>query len=131
MSLLFCMMAWSWLRKLVRGYCSAGSFIAPPNRNRFLMLAGLLMSIWCIWYGRWWLWWYFLVSYWCLLYMVWAIDVCCILKLLLEWTRPWLLTLKLLDTQLRCCSLYLMGMHHGFNKKTKLVFWFPMSDINC
>jgi hypothetical protein len=28
--------------------------------------------------------------------------------------------LKLLDTQLRCCSLYLMGMHHGFNKKTKL-----------
>ena len=75
MSLLFCMMAWSWLRKLVRGYCSAGSFIAPPNWNRFLMLAGLLMSICCIWYGRWWLWWYFLVSYWCLLYMVWAIDV--------------------------------------------------------
>lgn len=70
MSLLFCMMAWSWLRKLVRGYCSAGSFIAPPNRNRFLMLAGLLMSVvygmvdddcddifssaidvCCIWYG--------------------------------------------------------------------------------
>lgn len=168
MSLLFCTTAWSWLRKLVRGYCSAGRsfFIAPPNWNRFPMLAGPLMSVVygmvdddCVidqialldgifssasWGLGWWCWLCIqgndsnLLPCTSIRYLQGVLLISIMQSADSNiWTTtyeqghdcsPWSSWIRSWDA---VPSIWMMGMHHGFNKKTKLVFWFPMSDINC